>query len=357
MSGVQAAIDGRVRMARRGTVGLLTLNRPEVINAFDLGMVRALRAAIEGWLTEDEMSAVVLNGTGDRGFCAGGDIRAVRDGAVNHPESVRTLWREEYELDALLGDLPIPAVALADGITMGGGMGLACHAAIRVVTERSRLAMPEVAIGLAPDAGGLHLLGTAPGELGTHLALTAGSAGPGDAIALGLADVAVHSDDLPGLVERAEHEDVHALLDELGLDRLPTPLVEGRDWVDECYTGDDVVSIRDRLAAHGSPDARAAASRLGAMAPTALAVTLDGLRRARRNDSLTDCLIDDLRRSSRFLEHPDLVEGIRAKIVDKDGAPQWQPASLEEVRDLDLSAFHAPLPDDLDLTGVPTAHC
>lgn len=342
----------QVRAERDGPLGLLTLARPAAINAFDLPMVRGLRTVLERWLEDGDVAVVVLRGDGERGFCAGGDIRAVHDGARTDPGSVRALWREEYELDALLGRFPLPVVTLADGITMGGGLGLAGHASTRVVTERSRLAMPEVAIGLSPDAGGLHLLARAPGETGTHMALTASTVGPGDAVGLGLADVAVRSVDLAHLVARLGEEDRRDVLPELAVRDLRTPLLDSRGWVDECYAGGDIVEIHDKLRMHSHPEARLAASMLQRMAPTALAVTLDGIRRARRDDSLERCLVQDFRRSSRFLRRPDLVEGIRAKIVDKDDAPRWQPCSLGEVTAAEVASFCEPLVDDLDLVGT-----
>lgn len=335
----------------QGSIGRLTVNRPDALNALDLAMIRALLAALDAWEDDPAVTAVVLDGAGERAFCAGGDIGVVHSSAVGDPAIALTLWREEYRLDARLARYPKPVVALMDGITMGGGLGIGGHAPVRVVTERSVLAMPEVAIGLAPDVGGALLLGRAPGELGLHLALTAGRADAADALHCGLADHHVPSDRLPALVgDLAAGAPIEATVTKYAEDPGPAPLAAARCWIDRAYG--DAPSVEDvlyRLEAMDEPGPRETVAAITAAAPTALKVTLRAVRAAREMTTIEQCLRQDYRLCSRFLRHPDLAEGIRAAILDKDRAPRWRPGTLAEVDDPAVEAFFAPLADELDL--------
>lgn len=327
----------RVLVRTEGALGRLTLQRPEAINALDLGMVQTLTAALEAWRTDTDVQIVLLDGAGDRGFCAGGDVRALHAQIVSgHPESTAEFFRAEYALNAMIAEYPKPVVAFADGITMGGGIGLAGHAAIRIVTERSKLAMPETRIGFTPDVGGTWLLGRAPGRLGEYLALTGGAMSGADAIALGFADYFVPSENLDALREalafRADPTGPSEIV--LLFDETPEPseVLDARAWVDEAFSADTVVDIVERLQAQGTTDAAATADLLEGLAPTGLVVTLDAVREARAAVGLREALEGEYRRVLWFVhEHPDLVEGIRAQLVDKDRNPSWQPASLAEL--------------------------
>ncbi|MFJ4254501.1 enoyl-CoA hydratase/isomerase family protein [Microbacterium sp. NPDC090003] len=327
----------RVLVRTEGALGRLTLQRPEAINALDLGMVQALTAALDAWRTDTDVQIVLLDGAGDRGFCAGGDVRALHAQIVSgHPESTADFFRAEYGLNALIAEYPKPIVVFADGITMGGGIGLAGHATIRIVTERSKLAMPETRIGFTPDVGGTWLLGRAPGRLGEYLALTGGSMSGADAIALGFADYYVPSAHLDALREalafRADPTGPSEIV--LLFDETPEPseLSPSPQWIDEAFSADSVVEIVERLQAQGTTDAAAAADLLEGLAPTGLVVTLDAVREARAASGLREALEGEYRRVLWFVhEHPDLVEGIRAQLVDKDRNPKWQPASLAEL--------------------------
>ncbi|HWD05263.1 MAG TPA: 3-hydroxyisobutyryl-CoA hydrolase [Amycolatopsis sp.] len=334
-----------------GSLGRLTLNRPEALNALDLPMIQALLTALDTWEQDPAVTAVVLDGAGERAFCAGGDIGVVHSSAIGDPELALELWREEYRLDARIARYSKPVVALMDGITMGGGLGIGGHATVRVVTERSALAMPEVAIGLAPDVGGALLLGRAPGELGLHLALTAGRVGAADAVHCGLADHHVPSGRLPALVgDLAAGAPIDATVAKYGEDPGPAPLGSKRGWIDRVYADATTVEeVLHRLDAAGEPGSRAAVTAITAAAPTALKVTLKSVRAARTMTAIEDCLRQDYRLCSRFLRHPDLAEGIRAAILDKDRAPRWRPGTLAEIDDEAVEAFFAPLPDELDL--------
>ncbi|MET4159310.1 enoyl-CoA hydratase/isomerase family protein [Agromyces sp. PvR057] len=317
-------------------VGHVTLNRPKALNALSYDMIVALTEVFDAWRGDSEVAVVVLDGAGDRGFCAGGDIRELHGYATaGHTEEARTFFRTEYRLNAAIARYPKPVVAIMDGITMGGGVGLAGHASVRVVTERSRIAMPETRIGFTPDVGGTWLLAKAPGELGAHLALNSRTMDAADAIHAGFADALVPSESLPHLLQAlAERADPGSPAEIVMLfDETPGPsaLAATRAWVDACYSAPTVAEVVERLRARSEPDAAAAADELETLSPTALAVTHDAVRRARTLPRLEDALEQEYQLVSWFIEQPDLHEGIRAQVIDKDRSPRWDPAALADV--------------------------
>lgn len=325
-----------VLVRTEGALGRLTLNRPRAINALDLDMIRQLASALDAWRDDADIDIVLIDGEGDRGMCAGGDVRALYDQIIaGHPERTAEFFRAEYALNLMIAQYPKPVVAIADGITMGGGIGLAGHAAIRIVTERSRLAMPETRIGFTPDVGGTYLLGRAPGRLGEYLGLTGGTMSAADAVYAGFADHYVPSQHLAELREalgkRADPTSPSELV--LLFDETPEPsvLAHERAWIDEVFSAGSIGEIVRRLTAHAEVSASAAAATLAELSPTALAVTLDAVREARGGD-LREALIGEYRRVMWFAtNHPDLAEGIRAQLVDKDRAPKWRPATVGEL--------------------------
>ncbi|MEK2478018.1 MULTISPECIES: enoyl-CoA hydratase/isomerase family protein [Streptomyces] len=329
----------------RGRTARLTLNRPRALNALTHPMVRALDQALTDWEHDPAVETVVLTGAGERGLCAGGDIRAIHDDARDGDGSASAaFWRDEYRLNARIARYPKPYVALMDGIVMGGGVGISAHAAVRIVTERSRIAMPETGIGFVPDVGGTYLLSLAPGELGTHLALTGTQIGASDALLCGLADHYVPSAALPALLDDLAAPPLREVLHRHVVRQAPPGrLADQRPWIDACYAADTVEEIVGRLSDHGDPAAKEAAGTLLAKSPTALKVTLTALRRARHLGSLEAVLDQEYRVSRAALAAPDLVEGIRAQIVDKDRNPHWSPPTLAEVGDTHVARFFAPL--------------
>jgi enoyl-CoA hydratase len=333
--------ESEVLIDKRDGLGLITLNRPRAINALNHSMALSILNALRTWASDDEVRTVVLTGAGERGLCAGGDIVAIHEDAKKTVEQGASpyvaadspsgrFWRDEYILNALIGRYPKPYVAIMDGIVMGGGVGLAGHASHRIATERLTWAMPEVGIGFTPDVGGTWLLTRAPGEIGTHLALTGARAGVGDALACGFADAFVPADDLSELVQAlCKQEPTAAIAALQQRTPVPAPLLAARDRIDACYAGDRAEDIAQRLAADW-PDA-AAAVVVGS--PTSVKVTLAALRRSAALPSLHACLAAELRTSCGILAAPDFVEGIRAMVVDKDRSPAWDPARLEDVND------------------------
>ncbi|MEV3870639.1 enoyl-CoA hydratase/isomerase family protein [Streptomyces sp. NPDC049906] len=328
----------------RGRAAHITLNRPRALNSLTHGMVLRIDGALTEWERDPAVETVVITGAGERGLCAGGDIRAIHDDARDGDGTASAaFWRDEYRLNARIARYPKPYVAVMDGLVMGGGVGVSAHGSVRVVTERSDIAMPETGIGFVPDVGGTHLLALAPGELGTHLALTGARIGAADALLCGLADHYVPSASLRPLVDDLARLPVHEALARHVQAPSPGELAEQREWIDDCYRADTVEEILRRLLARGRPAAEEAAETLLARSPTALKVTLAALRRVRRLGPLERVLDQEYRVSCACLRHPDLVEGIRARIVDKDREPRWSPATLAEVAEADVEGFFAPL--------------
>ena len=332
-----------VVIRKENYLGHITLNRPRQINALNFGMIHAVQDALDTWLTDPGVRLVLIDGAGDRGLCAGGDIRLLHEGIAGSAAAPATFWVDEYRMNSTLGHYPKPVVSYMSGLTLGGGVGISGHCSVRIVTETSQVGMPETAIGLSPDVGGLYLLSRAPGELGTHAALTGARFGPADAIYAGLADHFVPAAGLAELTQQLRD----GIIPEFGHEPPAGTLAAARGWIDEGYAGDDVVAIIERLQARPESAALAAAHALTAMSPTAVKVTLQAIRRA-ASLTLDEVLAQDLRVGSNFLAHPDLAEGIRAMIIDKDRRPTWSPATLDEVTDSEVARFFEPL---------PPAHC
>lgn len=345
-----AAAEPTVLARAGGGLGRLTLNRPRAINALDLGMVERLSGQLDAWEHDTEVDVVLLDGAGERGLCAGGDVRGLAGQVTSgRAEDAAVFFRAEYALNARIAEYPKPFVAFADGITMGGGIGLAGHAAIRIVTERSQLAMPETRIGFTPDVGGTWLLAHAPGRLGEYLGLTGAVMDASDAIYAGFADHYVPHENLDAVRDALETRADPSTPTELVLlfDETPAPsrLVAARAWIDEAFAADTVAEIVERLRARPEPEASATADLLGELSPTGLAVTLDAIRRARELPGLRAALEQEYGLVMWFATtQPDLPEGIRAQLIDKDRSPRWQPATIAELpADLAASALaHRP---------------
>jgi enoyl-CoA hydratase len=313
-----------------GRVGRIVLNRPQALNALDLAMIRACTRALTEWRDDPHVHGVVIEGAGDRAFCAGGDVRALRqyelDGEHHNAE---TFFLEEYELNLMIATYPKPYVALIDGICMGGGIGLSVHAPYRVATEHAAFAMPETAIGFFPDIGATFFLPRLPGEIGTYLGLTGLRMQGADAVHAGLATHFTPRAELPAL-SHALAEDGPAAL---GCHAAPLPafsLASQRAAIDRCFGADSMREIVQRLEASGDEWAARTLAALRAVSPSALCWTLEALRRG-ANLTLPQCQSAELALTRTTMRHPDFAEGVRAMVVDKDRKPRWQPARIEEV--------------------------
>ena len=323
--------DEQTVIARRdGRVGRIVLNRPQALNALDLAMIRACTRALEQWRDDPHVHGVVIEGAGDRAFCAGGDVRALRQYELDgEHHKAETFFREEYVLNLMIATYPKPYIALIDGICMGGGIGLSVHAPYRVATERAAFAMPETAIGFFPDIGATYFLPRLPGQVGTYLGLTGLRMQGADAVHAGLATHFVPRADLPAL-SRALADDGPAAL---GAHAAPLPafsLAARRAAIDHCFGADGMAENVRRLEAIGDEWATQTLAALRTVSPSALCWTLEALRRG-ADLTLPQCQTAELALTRTTMRHPDFAEGVRAMVVDKDRKPRWQSARIEDV--------------------------
>ena len=330
-----------------GGVGLLTLNRPKAINSLNETMVAALDRVLTAWAHDSTITAVVLSGAGERGLCAGGDIVDVYDSARAGGAAARRFWFDEYRLNAKIGRYPKPYISLMDGIVMGGGVGVSAHGNVRIVTDTTKMAMPEVGIGFIPDVGGTFILSRAPGLLGHHAALTGAPFAAGDAIAMGFADHYVPHDALEAFTAAVIGEGVEAAVEAFGQEPPPSRLVAHRSWIDECYAAETVADIVAALRSHGEGPPGDAADLISTRSPISVSVALEALRRAAALETLEEVLVQEYRTSCGALRSHDLVEGIRAQVIDKDRQPKWSPPSLDAVTRPDVEDYFAPADPDL----------
>ncbi|MER7012564.1 enoyl-CoA hydratase/isomerase family protein [Saccharopolyspora sp. NPDC000359] len=337
--------EPEVLVREQGSLGRITLNRPKALNSLTLGMVRTMTEAIDQWRTAEHIKAVLIDGAGERGLCAGGDVRALHDAVKAGDESLPiAFWTEEYRLNSALAGYPKPVVGIMDGICMGGGVGISAHGSHRVVTERSKVGMPEVGIGFIPDVGGTYLLSRAPGELGTHLALTGTPIGGADAVHCGIADHFVNSANLPEMIDALAGGQVDQVLRKFAEPVPEAPLAAQREWIDAAYSADSVEEVLRRLRERPEAEAGAAADVIEQKSPTSLKVTLRALRSGYA--SLEEALAQEYRLAMACVRIGDFVEGVRATLVDKDRNPRWSPATLSGVDDARVAEFFAPAADE-----------
>ena len=352
-------MEPEVLVRRDGRLGRITLNRPKAINALTFEMIEAIAAALDAWRNDDQVCAVILEGGGERGFCAGGDVRKLYENRPPNSDFAFRFWRREYQLDHAIATYAKPIVALLTGLVMGGGAGLGIHASHRVVDATTRFAMPETGIGLIPDIGASWFLPRCPGSAGTWLALTGEQIGAGDMLALGLADAAIERGDNGKLVEALARDieqgcdprtAVSAALHAHGHPAEPrmTPF---REIVDRCFSNDRVELILAALEADDSEWAAKTASTMRAKSPLMQKVALRALGLGRASPDLATCLTREFRIVSHAALGGEFYEGVRAAVIDKDRNPRWQPASLAEVTEALVEPFFSPLADDLTLPG------
>jgi len=320
-SGVIAARDGRI--------GRLKLDRQKALNALDLPMIRVMHQTLDQWREDDAVEAVVVEGAG-RAFCAGGDIRAVRAQVLAGDDAqADRFFAEEYALNGAIARYPKPYVSLIDGICMGGGLGISVHGSHRVVTEAAVMAMPETAIGLAPDIGASFFLPRLAGFLGTYLGLTGRRLEAADIVHAGLGTAFVPASRLPALTAALAQEGPDAI-PRFAAALPPYALQPDLAAIDRCFRADSMTGIIARLEAEATAWSQSVLAVLAAMSPSSLCWSLAALRAgARRN--LEACLAAELALVTRIIRLPDFAEGVRAMVVEKDRAPRWQPARIEEV--------------------------
>jgi enoyl-CoA hydratase/carnithine racemase len=345
------AMQNEVLAEVRNHIGHLTLNRPAGLNALTLDMVRNLHRQLDAWALDPHIHAVVLRGAGEKAFCAGGDIRSLHDSFKSGDTLHEDFFVEEYALDLAIHHYRKPVLALMDGFVLGGGMGLVQGADLRVVTEKSRLAMPEVGIGYFPDVGGSYFLPRIPGELGIYLGVSGVQIRAADALYCGLADWYLESARLATLDEHLDQlqwhdtplKDLQGLLAKFAVQQLPdAPLATLRPAIDHFFAQPDVPSIVEQLRQVTVADSHAwavsTADLLETRSPLAMAVTLEMLRRGRELP-LEQCFALELHLDRQWFERGDLIEGVRALLIDKDKAPRWNPPTLEALDAEHVASF------------------
>jgi enoyl-CoA hydratase len=336
-------------VTNEGSLGVIRLNRPKALNALTLDMVRSMSAALDRFEADSSIGVILLEGAGERGLCAGGDIRSLYDSIRAGGDLGKVFWREEYILNARIAELKKPYVSYMDGVVMGGGVGLSAHGAHRVVTEKTQLAMPETGIGFFPDVGGTWLLSRAPGQLGAYYALTGQSMTGMDAIRCGFADVLIPHEKLGELRQAlvrlgpyANNGMVRGVLAHYALPRGPAPIDERRQLIDAAMARDSAADILSAFERDSSEFSQSVARTLKTKSPTSLKLALRLLREAKTSTSLRQCLVREYGAALEIFINHDFPEGIRAAVIDKDRNPKWSPASLADVTPAAIDAYFVP---------------
>ncbi|XP_072197825.1 3-hydroxyisobutyryl-CoA hydrolase, mitochondrial isoform X1 [Excalfactoria chinensis] len=342
-----------VLLQKKGGAGIITLNRPKVLNALSLRMIQQIYPQIKAWEQDPETFLIIIKGTGEKAFCAGGDVRAIADAVKAGDRLTRDYFREEYTLNNAVGTCKKPYVALIDGITMGGGVGLSVHGHFRVATEKTVFAMPETAIGLFPDVGGGYFLPRLSGKIGYLLALTGFRLKGRDVLKAGIATHFVESDKLPDLekdliaLKSPSKENIADLLNSYYMQtkidqEKEFVLDEHMEKINSIFSANRMEDIVQKLKQDGSPFAMKQLETINKMSPTSLKLTLRQLREG-ASLSLQQVFTMEYRLSQACMRGHDFYEGVRAVLIDKDQSPRWKPAALEEVSDEFVDSCFKPL--------------
>jgi enoyl-CoA hydratase len=338
---------------REGAAGIIRLNRPKTINAVTLEMFRDIDKALDAFEADPAVAVIVLEGAGERGLCAGGDIRALYESSQVKGDLGKILWREEYILNARIAKFPKPYVAFMDGIVMGGGVGLSAHSSHRVVTERTKLAMPEVGLGFFPDVGGTWLLSHSPGEIGTYFGLSGQTMNGPDAIHARFADAVLASAKLGALREAltkvrpgTTSGEIKGLIGGFATGETSGPVAAMQPKIDAWFAHERMEDIVAALQRDGSELAQATLKTLSEKSPRGMVVTLRLLRLARGATSLEQCLVREYRAALEVFKSDDFREGVRAAVIDKDRNPKWSPARIEDVTPEMIAPYFAEIGAD-----------
>ena len=319
-----------------GNVGLISLNRPRALNSLNLGMIREMMRVLQGWAENDQVKFVVIEGVGDKAFCAGGDIRSVYQARLEGKNEYKDeMFREEYELNYYISKYPKPYVSLINGICMGGGMGVSVHGSHRIVTDKAIMAMPETGIGFFPDVGGSYFLNRCPGHVGMFMAITGEKISGADAIYAGLATHYVPSDKMDtlrsDLLSAKKASDIDSILTQYVVHSPESDLAQHQNLIDSIFDGKTIQESLDKLYASNHSKAYELVRVIAKKSPMSMAVTFTLLTRTKRM-SLKKCLELEFRLSQKFVGSYDFFEGVRALLIDKDNNPKWQPNHLNKVK-------------------------
>ena len=345
--------EGDLIVRREGSAGIIRLNRPKALNAMTLEMSLGIDAALDRFGADPAIAVVLLEGAGERGLCAGGDIRGLYESSRAGGDLGKIFWRQEYIMNARIATFPKPYVAFMDGLVMGGGVGLSAHARHRVVTEKTKLAMPEVGLGFFPDVGGTWLLSRSPGEIGTYFGLTGQTMNGPDAIYARFADAVVPSSKLSALREvltkirpGTASGEVQTLIDGYATGEAAGPVAAMQARIDGWFGHDRMEDIFAALQRDGSELAQSTIKTLNEKSPRGMVVSLKLLRLGRRSSSLEECLVREYRAALEVFRSDDFREGVRAAVIDKDRNPRWSPPRVEDVTPAMLAPYFAEIGAD-----------
>jgi len=349
--------EGDLIARREGAAGIIRLNRPKAINAMTYEMSLGIDAALDRFESDPAVAVVILEGAGERGLCAGGDIRGLYESSKAGGDLGKVFWRQEYVMNARIATYPKPYVALMDGLVMGGGVGLSGHARHRVVTEKTKLAMPEVGLGFFPDVGGTWLLTRSPGEIGTFFGLTGQTMNGPDAIFARFADAVVPSAKLPALRASltalrpgATSAEVDKVIAGFATGESAGPIASKQALIDRWFANGRMQDIFDELKRDDSEFAQSTLKVLNEKSPRGMVVTLELLRLARASSSLRECLVREYRAALEVFRSDDFREGVRAAVIDKDRNPRWSPPRIEDVTPEMLAPYFREIgADELEL--------
>ena len=339
-----------------GFAGRIRLNRPKALHSLNQSMVRSMARALLDWRDDPDVRIVLIDHIEGRGFCAGGDVVTIANNVDGHEAAARAFFFDEYRLNHLLYTYPKPGVVFMDGVTMGGGVGIACPCRYRVATERTLFAMPETTIGIFPDVGGGRYLSRLRGRLAQFLALTGARLTGAECKALRLATHYIPSDRLIEAKERimAQPFRVEAILDELAEDQPPpAPIIARLAMIDRCFASDRLEEILAALDAEPDPWGATEAATIRRKSPTACKVSLKLLVESPLHLHFVDEMRMEYGIMVRMIRHPDFREGVRALLIDKDNAPRWTPPVPESISEADIAGFFQPLPANEAWTPFP----
>ena len=335
-----------LQFTQEGHIGIITLSRPQALNALTLSMIQAMQQQLHLWQQDDAIHAVVVQAEQGKAFCAGGDVRWLYEtGITKSPEQLQFFWHE-YRLNHFIHQFKKPYIALMNGITMGGGVGISLHGSHPVASENFSFAMPETGIGFFPDIGASYLLARCPGEMGIYLGLTGSRLNAGEAMTMGLVNRVVAAEDFPRLVETLIESDlsedasrvVNHCLDNYAISKSDVPIERRLNTINSCFNGETVELIISALHAKDDIWCEGVANQLSQKSPLSLKITLEQIRRA-KSMTMAECIKMDYCLVEHFMRDYDFYEGVRALLVDKDKSPKWRPNSLERVTDAKVGDY------------------
>jgi len=342
---------------KQGNVGLITLHRPQVLNTLTFNMCKLMNETLARWEQADNIKAVIIRGAGDKAFCAGGDIRTIYElGKHKKLDEALRFFKEEYQLNARIYNFPKPYIALLDGITMGGGMGVSIHGNFKIATERMVMAMPETGIGFFPDIGASYFLSRCTDEIGTYLALTGAHINAADAAYLNLVDALVSSTHCQDIIDsitmtplgKAPNETIRQIMRDFAVIEESTALKLYRDSIQNCFKEMSIESIIEHLKKYKSEFHEKTLAQFKGKSPTSLKVTLAQLRKG-VGLNFKRCLQMEYNMVNQFLKHHDFYEGVRALLIDKDKTPKWKPSTLDKVSKEQVESYFEPADGVIDL--------